>query len=192
MQFWFFGVCGETLKMQLRSSKSSTGCPYLVKTKVWYQFPYCINPNKAGLSEGSFFFFFFCFYFFFFFFGGGGADVMVMLRNPKNRGKMMKTANIDKEFLHILWTTWGNSMKLSVKMCFRLILKVTKNEGFTLSLKDTFFQKTTGWRGVNLTPLPAVLGSIGVFRTLSNIYDQNVKNLYLSYLTRFRIRLIMH
>ena len=36
------------------------------------------------------------------------------------------------------------------------ILKVTKNQGFTLSLEDTFFEKPRG--GGGLTPSPAVLG----------------------------------
>ena len=39
-------------------------------------------------------------------------------------------------------------MKFSGKMCFEIILKVTKNQGFTLSLADTFFEKPQG--GVNL------------------------------------------
>ena len=84
-------------------------------------------------------------------------------------------------------------MKLSGKMRFRLILKVSKNGGFTLSLEDTFFEKPQGRGEGQFDPRPpAVLGSIGAFRTLSNIYDQNVKKLHLSYLTGFRIRLIMH
>ena len=32
-------------------------------------------------------------------------------------------------------------MKFSRKMCFKIILKVTKNQGFTLSIEDTFFKK---------------------------------------------------
>ena len=28
-----------------------------------------------------------------------------------------------------------------------IILKVTKNQGFTLSLEDTFFEKSQGWGG---------------------------------------------
>ena len=35
-------------------------------------------------------------------------------------------------------------MKFSGKMCFEIILKVTKNQGFTLSLEDTFFKKPQG------------------------------------------------
>ena len=50
-------------------------------------------------------------------------------------------------------------MKFSGKMCLKIILKVTKNQGFTLSLEDAFFEKPLG--AVKLTPLPhppAVLG----------------------------------
>ena len=32
-------------------------------------------------------------------------------------------------------------MKFSGKMCFEIILKVTKNEGCTLFIEDTFFKK---------------------------------------------------
>ena len=38
-------------------------------------------------------------------------------------------------------------MKFSGKMCLMIILKVTKNQGFTLSLEDTFFEKPQGLRG---------------------------------------------
>ena len=64
----------------------------------------------------------------------------------------MKIANIDREILHNFWTTWGISIKFSGKMCLMIILKVTKNQGFTLSLEDTFFKKPHG--GVKLTPHP--------------------------------------
>ena len=63
----------------------------------------------------------------------------VMSKKPKNRGKLMKIANIDREFLHVFWATWGTSMKFSGKMCLKIMLKVTKNQDFTLSLEDTFF-----------------------------------------------------
>ena len=56
----------------------------------------------------------------------------------------MKIANIDREILRIFWMTWGNSMKFSGKMCFKIMLKVTKNQGFTLSLEDTIFEKPHG------------------------------------------------
>ena len=37
-------------------------------------------------------------------------------------------------------------MKLSGKMCFKIILKVTKKQGSTLSMEDTFFKKPRGGR----------------------------------------------
>ena len=40
-------------------------------------------------------------------------------------------------------------MKFSGNMCFKIILKVTKNHGSTLSIEDTFFKKPQA--GVNLT-----------------------------------------
>ena len=73
----------------------------------------------------------------------------------------MKIVNIDIEFLHVFWTTSGNSRKFSGKMCFKIILKVTKNQGFTFSLGDIFFEKPQGRGGeVNLThsPPPDILG----------------------------------
>ena len=38
-------------------------------------------------------------------------------------------------------TTWGVSMKFSGKLWLLIILKVTKNQCFTLSLEETFFKK---------------------------------------------------
>ena len=43
-------------------------------------------------------------------------------------------------------------MKFSGKMCFKIILKVTKNEGFALSLEDTIFEKPQG--GGQIDPPP--------------------------------------
>ena len=85
-----------------------------------------------------------------------------MSKIPKNQGKLMKIANIDKEFLHIFWTTWGNSIKFSGKMCFNIILNVTKHQSFTLSLKDTFFEQLQegGWKLTPPPPPPAILGLI--------------------------------
>ena len=47
-------------------------------------------------------------------------------------------------------------MKFSGKMCLRIILKVTENQGFTLSLENTFFEKPQGGQ-IDPSP-PAVLG----------------------------------
>ena len=54
----------------------------------------------------------------------------------------MKIANIDRESLHIFWTIWGISMKLSEKMWIMIMLKVTQNQGLTLSLEDVFGETT--------------------------------------------------
>ena len=45
-------------------------------------------------------------------------------------------------------------MKFSGKMCFQIILKVTTNPGFTLSLEDTIFEKPQGKGDQFLTPPP--------------------------------------
>ena len=50
-------------------------------------------------------------------------------------------------------------MKFSGKMCLMIILKVTENQIFTLSLEDTLFEKTTGAGQIDFpSPSPAVLG----------------------------------
>ena len=63
----------------------------------------------------------------------------------------MKIVNMDEENLHIFWMTWEISMKCSGKMWLMIILKVTKNQGFTLSVEDTVLKKP---QGVKLTPPP--------------------------------------
>ena len=45
-------------------------------------------------------------------------------------------------------------MKFLGKMCFKIILKVTKNEDFTRSLEDTFFDFLKNHRGGRFDPLP--------------------------------------
>ena len=54
-------------------------------------------------------------------------------------------------------------MKFSEKMCFKITLKVAKNQGFTLSLEDTFFKKPQGGGEggggqIDAPSPPAVLG----------------------------------
>ena len=51
---------------------------------------------------------------------------------------MMKTVNTEEEDLHIFWTTWGISMKLSGKVW---LLKKLKKQGFSLSLENTYLEK---------------------------------------------------
>ena len=65
-----------------------------------------------------------------------------MSKKPENRGKSIKITNIDREFLHMFWTTWRNSMKFSGKICFEIILKFTK--GFAHPLEDIFFERSQG------------------------------------------------
>ena len=43
-------------------------------------------------------------------------------------------------------------MKFSGKICFKIMLKVTKNQGFTLSLGDTFFEKPQGGQSEPSSP----------------------------------------
>ena len=59
-----------------------------------------------------------------------------MSENLKNWG-----VNIQLENLHIFWTTWGTSMKFSGKTW--LVLKVTKKQGFTLSLENKNMEHVT-------------------------------------------------
>ena len=58
----------------------------------------------------------------------------------------MKIADIDRKILYNSII----SMKCSGKMQLMIILKVTKNKGFTLSLENKFFGKPQ--RSVKLTP----------------------------------------
>ena len=47
-------------------------------------------------------------------------------------------------------------MKFSEKMCFMIISKVTKKQGFILCLEDPIFKKLEG-EGLKLTPPPSTL-----------------------------------
>ena len=48
----------------------------------------------------------------------------------------MKIANFDREKLHIFWKSWEISIKFQEKIWLMIMLKVTKNKVFTLSLED--------------------------------------------------------
>ena len=80
-----------------------------------------------------------------------------MSKSPRNWWKSMKIGNIATDILHHFWTTWVISMKFSGKMCLMIILE---NQGFTLSLEDTFFEKPQGGGGQfdSRPPAQAVLG----------------------------------
>ena len=75
-------------------------------------------------------------------------------------------------------------MKLSGKMWLMIVLKVTKNYGFTLSLTDTFFGKP---QGVKLTPL-AVLGLKKIknafYFTLKCLFVLKIFNFFLDFLIK--------
>ena len=45
-------------------------------------------------------------------------------------------------------------MKFSGKMCFKIIIKVTKNQGSTHSIEDTFFKKPQGGGQFDSPPTP--------------------------------------
>ena len=74
----------------------------------------------------------------------------------------MKIFNIDREILHIFWTTWRISTIFSGKIWHMIILKVTKIQGFTLSLEDKFLEKPQ--RESNCFPL----SFIAAFKLLIN------------------------
>ena len=56
----------------------------------------------------------------------------------------MKIVTTRKENLNIFLTTQGISIKFSGKITIMKILKVTKNQSFTLSLEDTSLKKPQG------------------------------------------------
>ena len=72
----------------------------------------------------------------------------------------MKIVNIDGEVLHIFWTIWEIPMKFSGKMWLMIIYKVTKNQGFILSLENTFLKKLQ--EGLSW-PLPSHLRLKSIF-----------------------------
>ena len=71
-------------------------------------------------------------------------------------------------------------MKFSGKMCLMIILKVTKKQGFTLPLEDTFFEKPQGkgggqiHRGGQIDRLPP---SPPAFLGLTFDYVENLRGL---------------
>ena len=58
----------------------------------------------------------------------------------KNLKNLMKIVNTDEKNLHIFRTTRRISMKFSGKMCLMIILKVTKKQGFTISLENIILE----------------------------------------------------
>ena len=71
--------------------------------------------------------------------------VSLQQENARGSKKAMKIVNIEEKSYHIFRTTWEISIKCSGKMWFMIILKVTKNQDFTISHANTYiFEKTTG------------------------------------------------
>ena len=84
--------------------------------------------------------------------------VSLQQENSKQYEKLVKMVNIEGENLCIFWRTWGNSIKFSGKMWLMIILKVTKNQGFILSLENIFLETLQGEDQIDPPPPPAVLG----------------------------------
>ena len=77
----------------------------------------------------------------------------------------MKIANIEKENLHVLWTTWEISIKLSEKMWLIIILNVTKKAALHPLFRKYIFRKTRG--SVNWPPFPFSLFRVKNTREIS-------------------------
>ena len=65
----------------------------------------------------------------------------LMSKNQMSNVKDLMKIDIDRDGLHIFWTTCGIIVKFSGKTCLMIIWKVTKNQVFILSLEDTFSEK---------------------------------------------------
>ena len=59
-------------------------------------------------------------------------------------GKLHFLCSVDRENLHIFRKTWGVSKKISENLWVMIIIKVTKLQGFTLSLLDKFLKNPQG------------------------------------------------
>ena len=64
--------------------------------------------------------------------------VSLQQKNVKKSEKSMKIVNIEKEKIFM---SSEQPMKLSEKMWLLIILKVLKNQSFTLSLENLFLEK---------------------------------------------------
>ena len=63
--------------------------------------------------------------------------------NVRKPEKLMNIVEIEVENLQIFWTSCEIPMKFSRKMLLTIIIKVTKNQDSSLSLKNTFSWKIT-------------------------------------------------
>ena len=98
--------------------------------------------------------------------------VSLQQRNVKKSAKLTKIVNIKEENLHIFWMTWGISMIFSGKIWLMIILKVTKMQGFTLSLSlwKIYFWKDN--KGIKLTHHPSTFLGIMVRSRLRNKFHK--------------------
>ena len=94
--------------------------------------------------------------------------------------EMMKIANFGGEILHISWKTWGISMKFSGKMWPIIILKVTKNQDFTLSIEERFFERPQEVSQIDCPPPPPALPSIAVLELIILPHCNKISEPYLS------------
>ena len=62
-------------------------------------------------------------------------------------------------------------------MCFKIILKVTKSQDFTLSLEDTCFEKPQGRGSQTGSPPQAILG----LNTYQNFWYGRMKDYFIIY-----------
>ena len=67
-----------------------------------------------------------------------------MSKYQKNWCKLLKIANIDKENIHIFWTTWGISMNFSEKMLYDNVKCHKKRTEFHPLFRKYIFGKNTG------------------------------------------------
>ena len=66
----------------------------------------------------------------------------------------MKIVNIEEENVQIFQTNWEISIKFSEKTWLMIILKVTKNQDFSLSLVNTILEKPKGESKFTSSPQP--------------------------------------
>ena len=66
----------------------------------------------------------------------------------------MKIVNIEEENVQIFQTNWEISIKFSEKTWLMIILKVTKNQDFSLSLVNTILEKPKGRIKFTSSPQP--------------------------------------
>ena len=73
-------------------------------------------------------------------------------------------------------------MKFSGKLCFKTILRVTKNQGSTLSREDAFFRKPQGGRGEGGSQFGSILG-LSCFSV--KIFFKLLREVYPNYYLKF-------